>query len=364
MFASMQRVKVELGERSYEILIGRGLLGELGPRCRKLGLGSRCAIITDSNVAPYYVEETQRLLEASGFQTTVITVPAGEKSKSPKFLGLCYDEMAKHRLERKSFVVALGGGVVGDLAGFVAASYLRGIPFVQVPTTLLAQVDSSVGGKTGINLKAGKNLVGAFYQPKLVVCDLATLDTLPKRELRAGLAEVIKYGIIYDAAFFRRLEQQMEAALDRDPATLAKVIARCCAIKAEVVSQDETESGLRAILNFGHTVGHALEAISGYGKYLHGEAISIGQVCAARLSEKILGLPAADVERIHALLESAGLPVEANFSAAQKQKLLEAMKLDKKVSQGEIKFVLARKIGNVEFGCKAKESDVLAALDS
>jgi len=359
----MQRVKVELGSRSYDILIGRDLLAELGPRCRKLGLGSRCAIITDSNVAPHYGEETQRLLEASGFQTTIITIPPGEKSKSLKYVGACYDTMAKHRLERKSFVVALGGGVVGDLAGFVAASYLRGIPFVQVPTTLLAQVDSSVGGKTGINLKAGKNLVGAFYQPKLVLCDLATLDTLPERELRAGLSEVIKYGIIYDALFFRRLEEQLEGALKRDPAILAKIIARCCAIKAEVVSQDETETGLRAILNFGHTIGHALEAISGYGKYLHGEAIALGQVCAARLSQKILGLPSADAERIRALLERAGLPIEAHLTAAQKQKILAAMKLDKKVSAGEIKFVLARQLGKDEHGQKVPESEVLAVLE-
>jgi 3-dehydroquinate synthase len=358
----MQRVKVELGDRSYEILIGRDLLAELGSRCRKLKLGARCAIITDSNVAPHYGREAQGFLEASGFQATLITIPAGEKSKSLKYVGECYDAMAKHRLERKSFVVALGGGVVGDLAGFVAASYLRGIPFVQVPTTLLAQVDSSVGGKTGINLKAGKNLVGAFYQPKLVLCDLATLDTLPMRELRSGLSEVIKYGIICDAFLFRRLEQQIEDALNRDPAVLAKIIARCCAIKAEVVSQDETETGLRAILNFGHTVGHAIENISGYGKYLHGEAIAIGQVCAARLSQKILGLPASDIERIENLLARAGLPTTARFTTAQKQQLLVAMKLDKKVSQGEIKFVLARQIGRVEFGQKAPEAEVLATL--
>jgi 3-dehydroquinate synthase len=356
-------VKVELGDRSYEILIGRDLLSELGARCRKLNLGSRCAIITDSNVGSRYGKETQRFLEASGFEATLITIPAGEKSKSLKYVGVCYDAMAKHRLERKSFVVALGGGVVGDLAGFVASSYLRGIPFVQVPTTLLAQVDSSVGGKTGINLKAGKNLVGAFYQPKLVLCDLATLDTLQPRELRSGLAEVIKYGIIYDAPFFRRLEQQIEAALNRDPAVLAKIIARCCEIKAEVVSQDETETGLRAILNFGHTIGHAIENISGYGKYLHGEAISIGQDFAARLSERVLGLPASDAERIRCLLERAGLPTKIRFNAAQKEKLLAAMKLDKKVSGGEIKFVLARQIGKVEFGQKVPERDVLSILD-
>jgi 3-dehydroquinate synthase len=359
----MQRVKFELGERSYEILIGRDLLAELGSRCKKLGLGSRCAIITDSNVAPHYAKETQRSLEASGFATALITIPAGEKSKSLKFVGECYDAMAAHRLERKSFVVALGGGVVGDLAGFVAASYLRGIPFVQIPTTLLAQVDSSVGGKTGINLKAGKNLVGAFYQPKLVICDLATLDTLPEREFRSGMAEVIKYGIIYDAPFFRKLEQQMEAALQRDPATLTRIIARCCAIKADVVSQDETESGLRAILNFGHTIGHALEAISGYGKYLHGEAISVGQVLAARLSERVSGLSEGESQRIHDLLKRAGLPVSVELSAAEREKVLAAMKLDKKVSQGEIKFVLARQIGKVEFGCKALESEVRAVLE-
>jgi 3-dehydroquinate synthase len=358
----MQRVKVELADRSYDILIGRDLLVELGARCRKLGLGSRCAIITDSNVARHYGKETQQSLESAGFQTTLITIPPGEKSKSLKYLGECYDAMARHRIERKSFVVALGGGVVGDLAGFVAASYLRGIPFVQIPTTLLAQVDSSVGGKTGINLKAGKNLVGAFYQPRLVLCDLATLDSLPEREFRAGLAEVIKYGIIYDAPFFRRLEQQMQSALDRDPAVLGKIVARCCSIKADVVSQDETEGGLRAILNFGHTIGHAIEATAGYGKYLHGEAISIGQVLAARLSQKVLGLQVAEVERIRALLDRAGLPTEARFSTNQKQKLMAAMKLDKKVSGGEIKFVLARRIGEVEFGQRVPEREVFSVL--
>src|SRR5204863_2492269 len=208
------------------------------------------------------------------------------------------DELAQHRLERKSFVLALGGGVVGDLAGFVGATYLRGLAFVQVPTTLLSQVDSSVGGKVGVNLRAGKNLVGAFYQPRLVICDLDVLKSLPDREFRAGLAEVIKYGIIHDASLFRNLERNLGAVLRRDPRVLARIIARCCEIKAELVGQDETESGLRAILNFGHTIGHGLEAISGYGKYLHGEAISIGQIIAARLSQKLFGLPASESERI------------------------------------------------------------------
>jgi len=250
-------------------------LAQLGKACARLGLGHRCAVISDTNVAPRYGKAVQRVLSQAGFDSRLVTVPAGETAKSLRTVRFCYDELAARRLERKSFIVALGGGVVGDLAGFVAATYLRGVAFVQVPTTLLAQVDSSVGGKVGVNLKAGKNLVGAFYQPRLVLCDLTTLGTLPSREYRSGLAEVIKYGIIYDAALFERLERDLPQLLEREPKTLTEVVARCCDIKAEVVGQDETESGLRAILNFGHTVGHALEAISHYGKYLHGEAISL-----------------------------------------------------------------------------------------
>jgi 3-dehydroquinate synthase len=266
-------------------------------------------------------------------------------------------------LERKSFIVALGGGVVGDLAGFVAATYLRGVAFVQVPTTLLAHVDSSVGGKVGVNLKSGKNLVGAFHQPRLVLCDIDTLKTLPVREFRAGLAEVIKYGIIYDAALFDRLERDLPKLLKRDAKTLSEVIARCCEIKAEVVGQDETESGLRAILNFGHTIGHAIENISGYGKYLHGEAISIGQVAAAKISADLRGLAEPDVERIAALFQAAGLPTQIRLSQAQRKKLFAAMRLDKKVSAGEIKFVLAKKIGEVVWGQKVPDSEVAEALD-
>ena len=240
--------------------------------------------------------------------------------------------------------------MVGDLAGFVAATYLRGIAFLQVPTTLLAQVDSSVGGKVGVNLKAGKNLVGAFCQPRLVLCDLDTLATLPAREYRAGLAEVIKYGIIYDAGLFELLERDLPKLLDREPKTLASVVARCCEIKAEVVRQDETESGLRAILNFGHTIGHALEASSHFGKYLHGEAIAIGQVAAAKLSAEVLDLPGRAVERITNLFRRAGLPTALRLNRPQQQRLVATMKLDKKVSGGEIKFVLARRIGSAEFG--------------
>jgi len=345
-------VKVQLDRRSYDVKIGPGLLGQLGRECARLGLGRRCAIITDTNVRPRFGGAVRRSLEQVGFDPVLITVPAGERSKGLKTVEACSDQLAAHRLERKSFVVALGGGVVGDLAGFVAASYLRGIAFVQVPTTLLAQVDSSVGGKVGVNLKAGKNLVGAFYQPRLVLCDLETLGTLPLREFRAGLAEVIKYGIIYDGELFERLERDMPKLLRRDPGTLATVVARCCEIKAEVVGKDEHEGGLRAILNFGHTIGHALEAISSYSKYLHGEAISIGQVAAAWLSSEILGLPRRDVDRIRELFERAGLPVEVKLTHQQRRQLLAAMRLDKKVSGGEIKFVLARRIGKVEYGIK------------
>jgi 3-dehydroquinate synthase len=319
-------------------------------------LGARCAIISDRNVAPLYGRKAETSLARTGFETTLITVPAGETAKSFKTVQSCYDQLAAKRLERKSFIVALGGGVVGDLAGFVAATYLRGVAFVQVPTTLLAQVDSSVGGKVGVNLRAGKNLVGSFYQPRLVLCDLNTLGTLPVRELRAGLAEVIKYGIIYDVALFKRLERDLPKLLRRNVDTLSAVVARCCEIKAEVVRQDETESGLRAILNFGHTLGHALEAISHYGKYLHGEAISIGQVAAAGLSKQVLGFPEEHAGRITRLLEQAGLPIAAKLSRPQQAQLLNAMKLDKKVSRGEVKFVLAERIGKVQFGCSVPQA--------
>src|SRR5260221_9422912 len=304
----MHVVKVSLGERSYSILIGAGLLPRLGKECRKLNLVGRCAIISDRNVGQHYGQAVQEILTAAGFDCVSITVRAGETTKSLATVQRCYDQLARHRLERKSFIVALGGGVVGDLAGFVAATYLRGIPFVQVPPTLLAQVDSSVGGKVGVNLKAGKNLVGAFYQPRLVLCDLDLLATLPSREYRSGLAEVIKYGIIYDAALFGLLEKELPKLLRREEGTLAEIVAWCCEIKAKVVGRDETEGGLRAILNFGHTVGHAIEAISGYGAYLHGEAISIGQVVAARLSEMQLGLPRQEADRIASLFARAGLP--------------------------------------------------------
>lgn len=360
----MRNVKVPLEQRSYNIRIGAGWLDQLGRECARLKLGDRCAIITDTNVGKRYAKPVYDSLVRAGFDPSLVIVPAGETAKSLASVQSCYNRLASHRLERKSFIVALGGGVVGDLAGFVAASYLRGIPFVQAPTTLLAQVDSSVGGKVGVNLKAGKNLVGAFYQPRLVVCDLDTLRSLPEREFRAGLAEVIKYGIIYDARLFGQLERDLPKLLRREPKTLAAVIARCCEIKAEVVSQDETENGLRTILNFGHTIGHALEAFSSYGKYLHGEAIAIGQVAAAQLSVRVLGLSARDALRITALFQRAGLPTSVKLTARQRVKLFAAMKLDKKVSGGEIKFVLAKRIGKVVWGQRVKPTLIAQSLEA
>ena len=352
-----------LDERAYSILINPGLLGQLGNECRKIGLGHRCAILTDTHVAALYARKAELSLRSAGFEPVTITVPAGEKSKSLHQAGACFDALASARLERKSFIVALGGGVVGDLAGFLAATYLRGIAFVQVPTTLLAQVDSSVGGKVGINLPAGKNLVGAFYQPRLVLCDLATLGSLPNREFCAGLAEIIKYGIIYDANLFRFIEKELDSLLRRNLPILSKIVSRCCSIKSEVVTQDETESGLRAILNFGHTIGHGLEAISGYGKFLHGEAISIGQVAAAKISAQYAGLPKSEAGRIQNLFQRAGLPTQIRLNRSQWQRLLAAMRLDKKVSGGELKFVLAQRIGKVIWGQPVPDTAIAAALD-
>lgn len=360
----MRMVKVPLGARTYSVLIGPGLLSRTGSECRKLSLGRRCTVISDRNVAPRFAAKVLASLRTAGFDPALITIPSGEPAKSLKCAQTCYDRLAAQRLDRQSFIVALGGGVVGDLAGFVAATYLRGLPFVQVPTTLLAQVDSSVGGKVGVNLSAGKNLVGAFHQPKVVLCDLNTLRTLPKREFRSGLAEVIKYGVIYDAALFRRLERDLPRLLKLSPSIVADVVARCCEIKAAIVGRDETESGQRAILNFGHTIGHAIENSVGYGKYLHGEAISLGQVAAAHLSALTLELPEQQVARIRNLLLAAGLPTQIKLAAPQRKRLFDAIKLDKKVRAGEIKFVLAERIGQVRWGQKVPLSVLSRALNS
>lgn len=346
-------IKVELGARSYDIRVGEGVLAKLGERCRDLDLGPSCLILSDSNVDLLYGQPAEKALASAGFIVNRAVIPAGEGSKSGEQLFALYGRAVKSGLDRRSFVVALGGGVVGDLGGFVAATYLRGITYVQAPTSLLAMVDSSVGGKTGINLPQGKNLVGAFHQPRLVLADTVTLKTLPAREYASGLAEVVKYGVIRDAALFAALESDADRLRAADPALLKGVIAQCCRIKADVVGADERESGLRAILNFGHTLAHAIEHAAGYGRFLHGEAVSIGMVYAARLSVELKGFAARDCARLEALLEKLGLPVRA--PACEWQDIRGAMALDKKVAGRTPRFVLAEAIGRVAFGCEVPE---------
>lgn len=352
-------VDVPLGDRSYSIHIGSEVLGEVGRVCRERGLGGPALIVSDSHVDPLYGRRCRESLAEAGVPAARAVVPAGEGSKCLEQLGGLYVRAAESGLDRRSFVVALGGGVVGDLAGFLAASYLRGIACVQVPTSLLAMVDSAVGGKTGINLPQGKNLVGSFWQPVAVLADLRTLDTLPPREYVSGLAEVVKYGVIRDPGLFERLEREHAAVLAREDGLLAELVGRCCEIKAEVVGQDERECGLRAILNFGHTLGHAVEKAAGYGRYLHGEAVAVGLVFAARLSTRVAALAEADRDRIVRLLTSLGLPVRA--PACLWEVLRQAMAVDKKSVDAAPRFVLAPRIGEVRFGCEVDEAALAAA---
>ena len=338
----MQTLTVDLGARSYPIHIGPGLLEQAEWLLPHLAQ-KRVAIVTNTTVAPLYLEKLGRPLQAAGVDVVPIILPDGEEYKDWQTLNQIFDELLKHRAERKTTLVALGGGVVGDMTGFAAACYQRGAPFIQVPTTLLAQVDSSVGGKTGINHPLGKNMIGAFYQPKAVIADTDTLKTLPARELSAGLAEVIKYGLIWDADFFTWLESHIADLRALDPGTISYAIFRSCEIKAQVVAADERENGLRALLNLGHTFGHAVEAGMGYGNWLHGEAVGAGMVLAGRLSVR-LGLIAADAQaRIEALVAAAGLPVEA--PALGLDQYLSYMGVDKKVEEGRIRFVLLKRIG-------------------
>ncbi|MEI6891131.1 MAG: 3-dehydroquinate synthase [Pontiella sp.] len=342
-------VPVNLGDRSYEIHIGAGILNQIGARCSEAGLKGNGLIITDENVGRLYAETVFQSLEKAGYSIRTVTMKPGEPTKCGEHVFALHSECVKAGLDRSSFIVALGGGVMGDLAGFVAATYLRGIDFVQVPTSLLAMVDSSVGGKTGVNIPEGKNLVGAFYQPKLVLADLDTLKTLPPREYAAGLAEVIKYGIIYDAAFFQTLEERSHDLADvNNTELLANMVGRSCEVKAEVVAQDEREGGLRAILNFGHTVGHAIENVAGYGKYVHGEAVAIGSVYAARASAACGGLSSTDVERIEKIFQTLDLPITA--PGLEWSALRDALSVDKKTVGGRPKFVLISEIGTSSIG--------------
>ncbi len=340
----MREIKVELGDRSYPIIIKRGLLSEIGERTNGLGFTGKIAVVTNPLVGGLYAETVMKALKGKGLNPILITVPDGEEYKTLKEASLIFDSLVEHKMERSSPIIALGGGVIGDMSGFVAATFLRGVPYIQVPTTLLAQVDSSVGGKTAVNHPKGKNLIGAFYQPKAVFIDPDFLKTLDEREKRAGLAEAVKYGVILDKDFFKFLEDNPGELLKAGD-IITGAIEKSCEIKARVVSADEKESGLRSILNFGHTFAHAIEALTGYGTFKHGEAVSIGMVMAAKLSVG-LGLATPDTEkRVRELLLSIGLPINApNLSA---ESFIESMRLDKKVAGERIRFVLVTEIGKV-----------------
>jgi len=336
-----QTVRIELADRSYPIAIGSGLLDQPASYA-DLPSASQALIVTNSTVAPLYLQRLRSALQGKYRQVLAVVLPDGEQHKTWQTLNLIFDALLGAGCDRKTVLLALGGGVVGDMTGFAAASFMRGVPFVQVPTTLLAQVDSSVGGKTAINHPLGKNMIGAFYQPQLVLCDLDTLRTLPPRELSAGLAEVIKYGPIADLAFLDWIEANLDALLAREPAALAHAVQRSCEIKAWVVGQDEREAGVRAILNFGHTFGHAIEAGLGYGEWLHGEAVGCGMVMAAELSCRLGLVERPFVQRLTALIARAGLPVRGPQLATDDNagRFLDLMRLDKKAEAGEIRFVL------------------------
>ena len=358
----MKTVRVELAERSYDIVIAAGSRARVGELCRGLGLGSRCLVVTDEMVGPLYGRPVIEGLRGAGFAVESVTIAAGEQAKTLATVERLYDDMLQGGLDRKSFVLALGGGVVGDVAGFAAATYMRGIAVVQVPTTVVAQVDSSIGGKTGVNLARGKNLVGAFHQPRLVVIDPETLYTLEERDLRAGFAEIVKHGVIRDAVHFAWLEAHVAAFMGLDSPTLEEAIAESCRIKAAVVALDERESGLRAVLNFGHTVGHALETLTDYGAFRHGEAIAIGMACAAELSVAVNNAPAGDAKRVVALLERAGLPTA--FSGIETRAILEQVRRDKKVEEQRLRMVLLDRIGKVSVAPDVAENALAAAINA
>jgi 3-dehydroquinate synthase len=347
-------LRVELGERSYSIHIGSGLLDEAGLFAPHVG-GRLAAIVTNTTVAPLYERRLAASLERAGAQCMSVVLPDGEAHKNWRTLDQLYGALLRAQADRRTVLVALGGGVVGDIAGFAAATYQRGIAHLQVPTTLLAQVDSSVGGKTAINHALGKNMIGAFHQPVAVVADIATLDTLPPRELAAGLAEVVKYGAIHDLAFLAWIEEHAERLARRDREALAHAIRRSCEIKAQIVAQDEREAGARALLNFGHTFGHAIESAAGYGNWLHGEAVAAGMALAARFSAFQGRLPAGDVQRLVSLLERLGLPVKP--PAITRAVWLEYMGRDKKNVRGGITLVLLDRLGR---GAIVKDAPVAA----
>ena len=363
-------VTVDLGPRSYEVRVVRGAADGFGPAIwfaltnSWAGRSCRSAlVVTDTNVQPL-IEPYRDGLDIVGIPSEVVALAPGESSKSLESAQILFDALIAMKADRHTAIVAIGGGVIGDLAGFVAATYARGLPLVMVPTTLLAQVDSAVGGKVGVNLPKAKNIVGAFHQPAAVWIDTETLRTLPDRELRCGLAEVVKYGVILDAGFFHFLEERAEAILDRDPDSIARIVATSCRLKADVVSRDEREeTGLRAVLNFGHTIGHAIEAVAGYGgAFQHGEAVAVGMIAETRLARRIGWIDETLEARLRKLLERFGLPVKAHGLPCDA--LIEAMRRDKKNARGAIRFVLPRSLGHVELTDLPTEADVRAVLET
>ncbi len=369
--ADRQDVQVSLGHNSYQILIVSDELSSVGEACAQwlatdtATSSQRAFLVTDRNVSESHASTVQQGLTAAGWTCECFVLDPGEQSKSLAVTERMYDWLVEHQASRNSVVVAVGGGVVGDAAGFLAATYARGVPFIQIPTTLLAQVDSSVGGKVGVNHPHAKNLIGAFYQPRGVFIDTATITTLPERDYRSGLAEVIKYGVILDAEFFEFLESHVQSLVDRDPATLRHVIARCCQLKADVVEQDERETtGLRAVLNYGHTFAHAFEALCGYGELLHGEAVAIGMNYAARLAETRNLIGPDLLPRQTKLLQDVGLPTALpQSSALQSDEILERMRLDKKSVSGQLRFILPTRLGSVQLFDDVPEPDVVSVLE-
>ncbi len=342
----MEVVNVGLGERSYSIYIDKGLLINCGNRLKNIKTDKKIFIITNHIINKFYGDTLKNSLKDAGFNIYFTEIPDGEEYKTIKTAVEIYDRLLDIKMERGSALIALGGGVIGDITGFVAATYLRGVPYIQIPTTLLAQVDSSIGGKTAVNHPKGKNLIGAFYQPRGVFIDIDTLKTLPKEEILCGVAEIIKYGIIRDRDFFEYLERNIERLINLNEDVLIHSIKRSCETKADVISKDEMETGLRAILNFGHTIGHAIESLTGYKKYRHGEAVAIGMVYAARLSLETGLCSDEDYKRVFNLIRVAGLPTA--ISGLDADSIIDSLYLDKKVKEEKVRFVLMKKIGSVE----------------
>jgi 3-dehydroquinate synthase len=361
MSASVESLRVNLGPRSYDIEIGTGNLPQLGAFVQQRGKVTHAVVIADENVAQTHAVTAVESLHESGARVDLVKVDSGESSKSVAMADVLWNALAKINADRKTVIVAVGGGVIGDLAGFVAATYMRGLRFAQVPTTLLAQVDSSVGGKVGVNLPSAKNMVGAFWQPLGVLIDTAVLNTLPPREYSSGLAEVVKYGVILDESFFQELEENADMLVQRDPQALKQVVLRSCQLKANIVEQDETEeTGVRAVLNYGHTFAHAFEAVTRYGTLLHGEAVSIGMMCAARLACALGRIPSEIVSRQEKLLQALGLPTKV--PAADCATIMAAMRRDKKVEHGRLRFVLPTRLGHVELEGSISEEEVKQVL--